>query len=130
MSPAELAWRAWRALSSRLEAARAARPDAVPSASRCVTAQREVPELEAEQVRAIVAAADAIIDGRLEIFGRHYAHYGFPPQWNVDAESGVEAPLQFGKRLDYRDARLVGNIKTLWEPARHLQLVTLAQAMR
>jgi len=34
----------------------------------------------------------------------------------------------FGKAIDYRDAAIVGDIKYLWEPSRHLQLVTLAQA--
>ena len=31
------------------------------------------------------------------------------------------------KLLDYRDPDLVGDIKYLWEPNRHLHLVTLAQ---
>ena len=43
-------------------------------------------------------------------------------------KTGIEAPLGFGKLLDYRDPRLVGDIKYLWEPNRHLHLVTLAQA--
>jgi Heparinase II/III-like protein/Heparinase II/III N-terminus len=38
--------------------------------------------------------------------------------------------MRFGKSLDYRDERLVGDIKYLWEPARHAELVTLAQAWR
>ena len=37
-------------------------------------------------------------------------------------------PLAFGKSLDYRDPELVGDIKYLWEPNRHLHLVALAQA--
>ncbi len=44
--------------------------------------------------------------------------------------SGREAPLRFGKRIDYRNEGQVGNIKYLWEPNRHLELVTLAQAFR
>jgi hypothetical protein len=36
--------------------------------------------------------------------------------------------LAFGKTLDYRDESLVGDIKYLWEPNRHLHFVTLAQA--
>ena len=51
-----------------------------------------------------------------------------PPRWNRDPKTGIEAPLDFGKQLDYRDARRVGDIKYLWEPNRHLHLVTLAQA--
>jgi len=36
--------------------------------------------------------------------------------------------MSFGKLLDYRDERLVGDIKYLWEPNRHAEVVTLAQA--
>jgi hypothetical protein len=53
---------------------------------------------------------------------------GSPPRWNRDPKTGIEAPLAFGKLLDYRDADRVGDIKYLWEPNRHLHLVTLAQA--
>ena len=50
-----------------------------------------------------------------------------PPRWNRDPKTGIEAPLAFGKLLDYRDPDVVGDIKYLWEPNRHLHLVTLAQ---
>ena len=56
------------------------------------------------------------------------ADLGMPPRWNRDPKTGIEAPLAFGKLLDYRDPDLVGDIKYLWEPNRHLHLVTLAQA--
>ncbi len=56
------------------------------------------------------------------------ANLGSPPRWNRDPKTGIEAPLRFGKLLDYRNPRLVGDIKYLWEPNRHLHLVTLAQA--
>ena len=52
---------------------------------------------------------------------------GAPPRWNRDPKS-IEAPLAFGKLLDYRNPDVVGDIKYLWEPNRHLHLVTLAQA--
>jgi hypothetical protein len=40
----------------------------------------------------------------------------------------VIAPSSFGKSIDYRNERTVGNIKYLWEPSRHLMLPVLAQA--
>jgi hypothetical protein len=58
------------------------------------------------------------------------AAVGFPPQWNRDPKTGITAPLRYGKSIDYRDNNLVGDIKYLWEPSRHLDLVTLAQAWR
>jgi hypothetical protein len=73
-------------------------------------------------------AADRILDGRFDVFALENAQLGFPPRWNVDPKTGVEAPLEFGLDLDYRDAKRVGDIKYLWEINRHLELVTLAQA--
>jgi Heparinase II/III-like protein/Heparinase II/III N-terminus len=73
-------------------------------------------------------AADRILGGEFRLFGTREWKLGFPPAWNRDPASGVLAPLRFGKTLDYRDVSLVGNIKYLWEPNRHLELVTLAQA--
>lgn len=77
-----------------------------------------------------VAAADRIVAGRLDVFALEDVEVGDPPRWNRDPKTGIEAPLAFGKQLDYRDPRRVGDIKYLWEPNRHLHLVTLAQAWR
>src|SRR5438067_188260 len=73
-------------------------------------------------------AADRIAAGRFDVFALQEVKLGSPPPWNRDPKSGVEAPLTFGKLLDSRDPRAVGDIKYLWELNRHLHLVTLAQA--
>jgi hypothetical protein len=73
-------------------------------------------------------AADRILDGVFDVFVLRGVKLGFPPRWNVDPRTGIEAPLVFGKDLNYRDPTRVGNVKYLWEPNRHLELVTLAQA--
>jgi hypothetical protein len=73
-------------------------------------------------------AADRIAAGRFDVFALEDVKLGSPPPWNRDPKSGVEAPLTFGKLLDYRDPRAVGDIKYLWELNRHLHFVTLAQA--
>jgi len=75
-------------------------------------------------------AADRAAAGRIPVFALDDAALGSTPRWNKDVRLDVEAPLTFGKKLDYRDPRLVGDIKYLWEPNRHLELVTLAQAYR
>ena len=75
-----------------------------------------------------VTAADKLLTGHLVIFGLPSETLGRDRLWNQDPITGIHAPLTFGKSLDYRDPHLVGDIKYLWEPARHLQLVTLAQA--
>ena len=78
--------------------------------------------------RRYAQAADRILDGRFDVFALEGASLGFPPRWNVDPKTGIEAPLEFGAGLDYRDAARVGDIKYVWEINRHLELVTLAQA--
>jgi hypothetical protein len=75
-----------------------------------------------------IAAAERVAAGRLDVFALEDVDLGTPPRWNRDPKTGIEAPLAFGKQLDYRDPKVVGDIKYLWEPSRHLQLVTLAQA--
>lgn len=75
-----------------------------------------------------VGTAEQILAGRFDVFALHDTTLGFPPRWNRDPKTGTEAPLTFGKTLNYRDERVVGDIKYLWEPNRHLELVTLAQA--
>jgi hypothetical protein len=74
------------------------------------------------------AAAERIMAGEFDVFALRPAQLGFPPQWNRDPKTGRVAPLTFGKALDYRDERIVGDIKYLWEPSRHAELLTLAQA--
>lgn len=75
-----------------------------------------------------VAAADRYAGGTFDLFALEGAELGAPPRWNRDPKTGIEAPLVFGKQLDYRDASRVGDCKYLWEPNRHLHLVTFAQA--
>jgi hypothetical protein len=64
------------------------------------------------------------------VFALRGAALGFPPHWNRDPRTGTTAPMAPGPSIDYRDAGLVGDIKYLWEPSRHLELTTLAQAWR
>jgi hypothetical protein len=73
-------------------------------------------------------AANGILSGYFNIFAMQRSNLGFPPCWNRDPKTRTDAPLTFGKVLNYRDERLVGDIKYLWEPNRHKELVTLAQA--
>lgn len=75
-----------------------------------------------------LAAAERVLAGRYDVFALQDIELGTPPRWNRDPKTGIEAPLDFGKQLDYRDPARVGDCKYLWEPNRHLHLVTLAQA--
>ncbi len=75
-----------------------------------------------------LARADRVLSGRYDVFALEDARIGFPPRWNVDPKTGIETPLTFGNRLNYRDGSVAGDVKYLWEINRHLELVTLAQA--
>jgi hypothetical protein len=127
MSPAELCYRAVqmsRAHASRLAPTRA---DAVPAwkPSKPVS----FIHLDASVHPAVyVQSAERLIEGRYAIFDLDECELGHPPKWNRDPLTGREAPLQHAATLDYRDERLVGNIKYLWEPSRHLHVPALAQA--
>ncbi|HUF21511.1 MAG TPA: alginate lyase family protein [Burkholderiales bacterium] len=128
MTPAEVSHRVGRALSAQAERAGligsgyVPPPDLAPSPKFWLCA---TPVVDAAPY---LAAADRIAAGRLDVFAMHDAYLGSPPRWNRDPKTGVEAPLRFGKLINYRDPRVVGDIKYLWEPNRHLHLVTLAQA--
>ena len=127
MTPAEVGYRVLKAAQARLERAGALGVKAVPRAdfSRLSTSWVHVPKVNPARY---LAAADRIADGWLDVFAMKGIDFGAPPRWNRDPKTGIEAPLVFGKLLDYRDPDVVGDIKYLWEPNRHLHLVTLAQA--
>jgi hypothetical protein len=125
MRPAELAFRLGRSVAAYLEPL-SPRVGHVPSADREPSLQRWVHVPEGVAAAPYLVAADRIAGGTLDIFG--VSCVGSPPRWNRDPKTGIDAPLSWGKRLDYRDRRRVGEIKYLWELNRHLYLVTLAQA--
>ena len=128
MTPLEVAHRALRFAQARVERARwrgagdVPEPDCSRQGRPWIHAGRHI------DAAPYVAAAERAAIGRLDVFALAEVDLGQPPRWNRDPKTGIEAPLKFGKTLDYRDPDLVGDIKYLWEPNRHLHLVTLAQA--
>lgn len=128
MSGAEVAYRLQRAVATQVEHWRGLGALRVPSADLSTAAGtwfRVPPGIDEAPY---LAAADRLLAGRFDVFMRHDLDLGSPPRWNRDPKSGIEAPLSFGKLIDYRDPQQVGDIKYLWEPNRHMHLVTLAQA--
>jgi len=128
MGLTELLWRMRQAVSARLEVygLGLARPSAP---ERDVTGASWVTPLPVGiPADPYVQASEKIMVGRWKVFALHVCDLGFPPCWNRDPKTCTEAPLVFGKLIDYRDEQVVGDIKYLWEPNRHLELVTLAQA--
>ncbi len=97
-------------------------PDESKQSVRWLTTKAAVAPLD------YIRLADQLLVGQMRVFSLEDAELGDIPQWNRDPRTGIFAPLVFGKSLNYRDAKLVGDIKYLWEPNRHLQLVGIAQA--
>jgi hypothetical protein len=87
-------------------------------------------DLESEYFseQAYCQAADEILEGRLDLFSLKGFLIGNEPKWTTDPKTGTQSPMTFGKKLNYRNTNIVGNIKYLWELNRHLHLITLAQA--
>jgi hypothetical protein len=74
------------------------------------------------------APLDDLLQGKIGFFGHAPLDVGVPVNWHRDPLTGIEAPLSFGKELNYRDDKLVGNVKILWELGRHQHLIPLAAA--
>jgi hypothetical protein len=128
MSAAEIAWRAGRALRTRLERSGWGMVP-FPPAPRPKWGRGWLGAARSGFDAALyLDAADRILAGRFDLFALRGAALGFPPRWNRDPKTGTEAPPAFGKTLDYRDETLVGDIKYLWQLNRHHELATLAQA--
>ena len=128
MTPLEVGHRLLRELQARAERTGLLARRGVPAPELAADAPAWIGRPHGIDAAPCLAAADRIAEGWLDVFALRGVDIGSPPRWNRDPKTGVEAPLAFGKTLDYRDADLVGDIKYLWEPNRHLHLVTLAQA--
>jgi len=128
MSVVELSYRVRRAMSVRVERYRLLGSIRVPIADLSARSAVWLTVPPSCDRAVYMAAAERLAAGTFDVFALEGINLGSPPRWNRDPKSGIEAPLDFGKSLDYRDASVVGDIKYLWEPNRHLHLVTLAQA--
>lgn len=142
MSAAELAWRAQssaRGMADRVRFSLGfhAWHDAPPSGRYPETLTRlPLPlhpgplDATLPSVGALIAAADAVVAHRFSFLNLERVDVGNPVDWNRDHETGTPAPLGFAAAIDYRDPRIAGDAKLVWEPSRHLQLATLGRAFR
>lgn len=128
MTPAEIPHRVLRTLTAYVEQAGWFGAREAPEPDRIAPSFSWVHAAPGVDAAPYLAAADRIAGGTIGIFALGDFNAGPRPRWNRDPKTGTEAPLGFGKSLDYRNPHLVGDIKYLWELNRHLHLVTLAQA--
>lgn len=73
-------------------------------------------------------ALDELLKGSIDLFGVHGLAIGRPVNWHRDPYSGKSLPRGYGKKIDYRKTKQVGNIKFIWELGRHQHLIPLALA--
>lgn len=128
MSVGEIGHRLWRLVSIQVEHLLRHRTRQVPAADIRYAAPTWTHIDRLLDAQPYLAAAERIVADKFDVFALQDLSLGTPPNWNRDPRTGIVAPLTCGKRLNYRDPQLVGDIKYLWEPNRHLHLVTLAQA--
>jgi hypothetical protein len=134
MSLQEVAHRSFRWAGQKIEKAalamgRAPRP-AVPVSPKLTLFAPHEGWLTAWEARYKIEQErlDELLQGRFGFFGHPAVNVGMPVSWHRDPQTGVVAPLSFGKELNYRDDSLVGDIKVLWELGRHQHLIPLAVA--
>lgn len=129
MGAAEVGYRIRSAIQARLEAISSQATVICPPPSRARGVRwiaQSVPT--GVDVAAVRSVADSVLAGRFDVFAMRGTELGFPPIWLRDPKTGRQSPVLFGKSIDYRSQAVVGDIKYLWEPSRHLEAVTLAQA--
>ncbi|MDX2970327.1 heparinase II/III family protein [Kribbella solani] len=137
MSPAELLWRvrdtgrrtAWAYQQVRPGQDAAVhvplRRDLSFSTTLPPDAARLVPE---DARKAIIATADSILAGHLEVLGVERTDLR-TPDWFRDPVTGRRSdPAQYVFKLNHRNEEVVGNIKQVWELSRHHHLTQLAAA--
>lgn len=78
----------------------------------------------------IVATGDALAARSFSLLGHRALFLDEPVDWHRDAVSGQRAPLVHWSRIDFLDAKRVGDSKVTWELNRHQWLVHLGQAYR
>jgi hypothetical protein len=85
-------------------------------------------QVASEPRRRLLEAADALMDGRWELFGSELTDM-VDPDWHADPTTGRRAPSDvYCFDVPYRDEAQVGNVKVLWERSRHHHLTVLAAA--
>src|SRR5262245_9311217 len=78
----------------------------------------------------LIAYAEQVAHHRLSFFDLVDRDLGHPIDWNRDHATGQRSPLRFSPLIDYRDHRVTGDAKLVWEPNRHHHLVVLGRAYR
>jgi hypothetical protein len=77
---------------------------------------------------ALLSKADKILQHKLSFFDLQDHDLETPINWHKDHATGQPTSLAAIMSVNYRDIRINGDCKLVWEPNRHHQLVVLARA--
>ena len=86
---------------------------------------KDVPQ---DWVTNTVAAAENLLQHRYSYLALGEIDLGAKINWNREYKRGIDTPLLFGPRMDYRDSKSYGDFKYFWELPRLQHLITLAKA--
>jgi len=129
----EIVFRVWRAVGQRIEGIMVYRGWS-PAAPKVVSGKCLFPELSGweeswkQMYHFSESDLDDLMRGNIGFFGYPSMDFGQPINWHRDPLTGISSPLVFGKSLNYRNDRVVGNVKVIWELGRHQHLIPLAVA--
>jgi hypothetical protein len=101
-----------------------------PPAPRIQQVPAWISGLTAQNVNHYERAADDVLSNKIRFFGLSSSASLTDLDWNRNPLTGTKVDLHFGPSMDVGTWDVVGDIKYLWEPNRHLDLVALAQAYR
>ena len=130
MGPAEVLGRARHAVVQRQWRSALPEPPDWPSHPRFTAALPDgvLGKVPGEAVKRLLVTADELMAGRAEYFGVVRDDM-VAPDWFLDPKTGRRAPDDdYAFDVPYRSEDAVGDIKQIWEPARHQHLTVLAAA--
>jgi hypothetical protein len=130
MSPSEVGWRVHDQVRKGLWCRRrfAAAPPPAATTLRRPPAGVDLSALPDRSRRAVLAAADRLLDGRAVILGVERFDMA-DPDWSLDPLSGRSYPSErCAFRIDHRSAAGGRNVKQVWELSRHHHTTLLACA--
>ena len=88
----------------------------------------QLEEHKAEWKVPLLAEADMVIEHRLSYFDLQDKHLETPINWHKDHSANIYSNTGHILDVNYRDFKVNGDCKLVWEPNRHHQMVVLARA--
>lgn len=88
--------------------------------------QRETQSFAQDELAEILFEAERYLNGNYTLL--NFSFHEPVTDWHKDPQTGIVSPMEFGPDLDYRNPKVSGNVKNIWEKNRHHHLTLLAMA--